>query len=58
VIVITTKRGSTGAPRFNLTQRVGTYDLLKEVGSRRFPSNPADLTESQREAITSTIRRA
>ena len=52
VVVITTKRGAGGAPRFNLTQRVGAYSLLKDVGSRRFPSNPADLTESQLEALT------
>jgi len=34
VIVITTKRGTTGAPRFNLTQRVGTYQVSNEIGSR------------------------
>ena len=52
VIVITTKRGAGTTPRFNLTQRVGTYSLLKDVGSRRFPSNPADLTESQRTSLS------
>lgn len=36
VVVITTKRGTAGAPRFNLTQRGGTYDLLKNPGTRRW----------------------
>ena len=51
VIVITTKRGTAGTPRFNVTQRVGTYSLLRDVGRRQFPTNPADVTPSQREAI-------
>lgn len=58
VIVITTKRGSGDAPRFNLTQRVGTYSLLKDVGSRRFPSNPADLTASQTKALQAAFSAA
>lgn len=36
VIVITTKRGSTGRPTFNLVQRVGTFDLSNKIGSRRW----------------------
>ena len=36
VVIITTKRGRTGAPRFTLSQRVGTYEPLKLLGSRRF----------------------
>ena len=36
VVVITTKRGSTGAPRFNFTQRVGTYQAQRLLGSRHF----------------------
>jgi TonB-linked SusC/RagA family outer membrane protein len=36
VVVITTKRGRSGAPRFNFTQRVGTYSLLLNKGSRHF----------------------
>lgn len=51
VIVITTKRGSGGTPRFNLTQRVGTYSLLKDISSRRFPSDSADLTASHLRAL-------
>ncbi len=36
VIIITTKRGRSGAPRFNITQRVGTYQLARQLGSRKF----------------------
>ena len=36
VVLITTKKGRTGAPRFNITQRLGTAQLLRQTGSRRF----------------------
>ena len=36
VIIITTKRGQTGRPRFSLTQRFGQYRLARKVGQRRF----------------------
>jgi TonB-linked SusC/RagA family outer membrane protein len=36
VIIITTKRGKAGAPKFNVTQRVGTYQLARSLGSRKF----------------------
>ena len=36
VIIITTKRGQTGAPRFTLTQRFGQYRLANKLGQRRF----------------------
>ncbi|MEW5917146.1 MAG: TonB-dependent receptor, partial [Gemmatimonadota bacterium] len=36
VVVITTKRGKAGAPRFNLTQRVGTYEIGRQLGTRHF----------------------
>ncbi len=36
VVLITTKKGRTGAPRFNITQRFGTAQLLRQTGSRRF----------------------
>jgi TonB-linked SusC/RagA family outer membrane protein len=36
VVVITTKRGQTGSPRFNLTQRIGTSQLIRAQGSRVF----------------------
>ena len=36
VVIITTKRGRSGAPRFSLTQRVGSNSPLKLLGSRRY----------------------
>ncbi len=36
VVLITTKKGRIGAPRFNITQRLGTAQLLRQTGSRRF----------------------
>ena len=41
VIVITTKRGTAGAPRFSITQRAGTYDRLRTLGSRTFTKEEA-----------------
>lgn len=38
VIIITTKRGSSGAPEFNLTQRFGVSRLSNTLGLRRFDS--------------------
>jgi TonB-linked SusC/RagA family outer membrane protein len=34
VIIITTKRGSTGRTQFSLMQRVGVFDLSNKMGSR------------------------
>ncbi len=36
VIVITTKKGAMGQPRFNVSQRFGTYQLIRKRGSRHF----------------------
>jgi TonB-linked SusC/RagA family outer membrane protein len=36
VIIITTKRGRSGAPRFTVSQRLGTYSPLKLLSSRKF----------------------
>jgi TonB-linked SusC/RagA family outer membrane protein len=36
VIVITTKRGQAGPPHFNVTQRGGTYQQLRTLGSRTY----------------------
>jgi TonB-dependent SusC/RagA subfamily outer membrane receptor len=36
VVLITTKRGKTGAPKFSLTQRAGTYQALRLRDSRQF----------------------
>ena len=42
VVVITTKRGqATGVPSFSIVQRVGTFDLLNKIGSRRFTLDEA-----------------
>ncbi|MEP6551665.1 MAG: TonB-dependent receptor plug domain-containing protein, partial [Gemmatimonadales bacterium] len=45
VVVITTKRGREGSPRFNLTQRVGTSSLIRKQGSRHFQNLAAALSE-------------
>jgi TonB-linked SusC/RagA family outer membrane protein len=42
VIVISTKRGRPGAPRFAVTQRFGTFDVSNQLGFRKF----ADSTEA------------
>ena len=44
VVVITTKRGQRGDPRFTLTQRVGTFDAMNLLGTRRFQSREDLLT--------------
>jgi len=36
VVLITTKRGKAGQPRWSLTQRAGEWSLLRGVGQRRF----------------------
>jgi TonB-linked SusC/RagA family outer membrane protein len=36
VVIITTKRGSSGAPSLRVTQRFGTYQLSNKLGARRF----------------------
>ena len=36
VVIITTKQGSPGKPRFQLTQRLGTHVQAKTLGLRRF----------------------
>ncbi len=36
VIIITTRRGRAGKPRFNVTQRFGTSSVANSLGSRRF----------------------
>jgi TonB-dependent starch-binding outer membrane protein SusC len=36
VVLITTKRGHQGAPRFNVTQRLGTNQAMRLLGSRHF----------------------
>ncbi|MFN9204724.1 MAG: SusC/RagA family TonB-linked outer membrane protein [Gemmatimonas sp.] len=36
VVVITTKKGSAGQTRWNLTQRVGTQQLMRSLGHRQY----------------------
>ncbi|MDQ3605817.1 MAG: TonB-dependent receptor plug domain-containing protein, partial [Gemmatimonadota bacterium] len=36
VILVTTKRGRSGAPRVNVTQQFGFYELSNTIGSRNF----------------------
>jgi TonB-linked SusC/RagA family outer membrane protein len=36
VIIVTTRRGRDGAPRFSLSQRLGYYELSNTLGSRHF----------------------
>lgn len=36
VVIITTRRGRTGAPRLNVTQRLGYYKISNTLGSRTF----------------------
>ena len=41
VVVITTKRGRAGAPRFNLSQRVGVAEISRKLGSRTLDRSEA-----------------
>jgi TonB-linked SusC/RagA family outer membrane protein len=41
VVVITTKKGSAGSTKWNVTQRLGTQNPLKLLGSRRFANYAA-----------------
>lgn len=36
VVVITTKKGSAGVPKFNITQRFGTQQLMRSLGHRQY----------------------
>jgi len=45
VVIITTKRGQEGSPRFNFTQRVGTSSLIRKQGSRHFANLAQALTQ-------------
>ena len=45
VVIITTKRGRSGAPKFSLTQRYGNYSPMKLLGSRQI-TDPVSLLEA------------
>src|SRR5439155_13774483 len=36
VVIITTRRGTSGSPTFSITQRVGTFDLSNKLGERHY----------------------
>ncbi len=42
VVIITTKRGTSGSPTFNLTQRVGTFAQSNKLGQRHYSLHEAD----------------
>ena len=44
VVIITTKRGRAGQPRWNLTQRVGQSSLLRGIGTRCFADSTSAIT--------------
>ncbi len=44
VVIITTKRGRSGQPRYNLTQRVGQSSLLRGLGTRCFADSARAVT--------------
>ncbi|HEX6911642.1 MAG TPA: SusC/RagA family TonB-linked outer membrane protein [Longimicrobium sp.] len=41
VIIVTTRRGREGAPRFSVSQRLGYYQLSNTLGSRHFTRDEA-----------------
>ncbi|OLE76901.1 MAG: hypothetical protein AUG74_02650 [Bacteroidetes bacterium 13_1_20CM_4_60_6] len=41
VVIITTRRGRPGAPRFSVTQRFGAFDVENHLGSRIFQDSVA-----------------
>ena len=46
VIIVTTRRGTAGAPRFNIRQRFGFFDLSNKLGFRTF-ADAAELDAAQ-----------
>ena len=44
VVIITTKRGRSGQPRWNLTQRLGQSSLLRGLGTRCFADSSRAVT--------------
>ncbi len=56
VVVIRTKRGQAGAPRFTLTQRVGTQEPLRLLGSRQYNTVEDALKGVSSAADSATVR--
>ena len=44
VVVVTTRRGELGEPRFNLSQRVGMFESAHRLGTRRFADSADAVT--------------
>lgn len=55
VVLIRTKRGQAGAPKFTLLQRVGTQDALRLPGQRRFDSQAEALSVAGSAADSANI---
>src|SRR5213075_2876331 len=47
VIVVTTKRGRTGAPAFSLSQKVGVSQISRKVGLRDFSHDSVGAVEGK-----------
>ncbi|HET9010280.1 MAG TPA: SusC/RagA family TonB-linked outer membrane protein [Gemmatimonadaceae bacterium] len=58
VVVITTKRGRSGATQVGVTQRVGTSQLIRKKGSRHFTSLAQALSVSNNTATRAAITAA
>jgi len=54
VVVITTKRGQLGEPRFNVTQRLGFFELAHELGTHVY-TDVADATSFFGATVASTF---
>jgi len=57
VVVITTKRGQLGEPRFGVTQRLGFSELAHKLGARVFPDSAAAVTNLGDSALVGQICR-
>src|SRR5881397_1794443 len=57
VVVITTKRGQLGEPRFDVTQRLGFSEPAHKLGARVFPDSAAAVTNLGDSALVGQICR-
>ena len=55
VVLITTKRGKAGAPRWSATQRIGQSSMLRGVSQRRFADSAAALRWTRTFASDTTV---
>ena len=56
VVIITTKRGKAGETRWNFSQRVGEWSLLRGVGQRRFLDTASAITAATQAANAAIAR--